>query len=149
MHRKIWLGVVAAVGAAGAVAFVFLIVVMVREGLPEAGAWAGPLGALASLVAAVAAAAVLVPKKREEPLSPESKVALPEPGIALPGVPEWVVDRPDELGAVVQALVRGTQAGWSELPRGFTARVGLARRCWLGWRAPIGGCGADSGDGCT
>jgi len=86
------LGVVAAVGAAGAVAFVFLIVVMVRQGLPQAGAWAGPLGALASLVAA-AAAVVLVPRKPEVALPPD------------PEVPEWVVDRPAELGAVVKALV--------------------------------------------
>jgi NADH:ubiquinone oxidoreductase subunit 6 (subunit J) len=82
VSRKVVLGVV---GAAGAVAFVFLIVVMARQGLTRAGAWAGPLGALASLVAAVAAAVVLVPRRQGVALPPEPEVALPpEPDAALP-----------------------------------------------------------------
>ena len=101
MKRKAVLGVVAAVGAVGAVAFVFLVVVMVRQGLPQAGAWAGPLGALASLVAAVAAVLVLVPRRPDAALPAEPEVALPPE----PEVPEWLVDRPAELDAVVSALV--------------------------------------------
>ena len=95
------LGVVTAVGAVGAVAFVFLIVVMASDGLQQAGAWASPLGALAGLVAAVAAVMVLVPRRPKVVSPAESEVVMPPE----PEVPEWVVDRPDELAAVVSALV--------------------------------------------
>ena len=98
-----------AVAAAGAAAFVFLIVVMARQGIARAGAWAGPLAALAGVVAAVAAVWPLVTRRPEVELPPEPATALlPEPETALPPelqVPEWVVDRPAELVAVVRALV--------------------------------------------
>ena len=87
--------------AAGAVAFVFLIVVMARQGLQRAGAWAGPLAALAAIVAAVAGVWPLVSRRPEVTVPPEPEVAMP-PRVQ---VPEWVVDRPTELAAVVSALV--------------------------------------------
>jgi WD40 repeat protein len=104
--------VLGAVAAAGAAAFVFLIVVMARQGLARAGAWAAPLAALAGIAAAVAAVWPLVSRRPEVALPPEpamvlaseSKAALPPPV----QVPEWVVDRPVEVAAVVSAL---TDAG--------------------------------------
>ena len=100
------LSVVAAVGVAGAVAFVFLIVVMARQGLQQAGAWAGPLGALASLAAAVAATVVLVPRRPEAALPPEPESKMPVP--PEPEAMDEMVGRPAELDAVVAAL---TDAG--------------------------------------
>ena len=119
---KVVLGVVAAVGAAGAVAFVFLIVVIARQGLQQAGAWAGPLGALAGIVAAVAAVWVLVPRRPEAALPPEPEVALP-PQVQ---VPEWVVDRPAELAAVVGALV-GARAGMVGITTGLYGAGGFGK----------------------
>ena len=92
MIRKIVLGGVAAVGAA---ACVFLIVVMVRQGLDRSGAWAGPLAALAGIVAAVAAVWGPVVRPQNVPVPPELEV------------PDWVVGRPAELTAVVQAVTGG------------------------------------------
>ena len=85
--------VLCAVAAVGAAAFVFLVVVMAEQGLGQAGAWAGPLAALAGIVAAVAAVWAVMPARREVALPPELQV------------PGWVVDRPAELAAVVRALV--------------------------------------------
>ncbi len=122
MSRKVVLGVAAAVGAAGAVAFVFLIVVMVRQGLQQAGAWAGPLAALAGIVAAVAAVLVLVPRKPEVEVLPEPEAALPPE----PEVPEWVVDRPAELVAVINALV-DTRAGMVGITTGLYGAGGFGK----------------------
>ena len=90
-----------AAGVAGVAAFVFLLVVMASQGLARAGVWAGPLAALAGIVAAVAAVWVLVPPRPGPVLPPEPPAVLP-PEAELP---EWVVDRPAELAAVVSALV--------------------------------------------
>ena len=92
MLRKVALSVVTAVGLA---AFVFLIVVMARQGIDRAGAWAGPLAALAGLVAAVAAVSGPIGWASKAPVAPEL------------AVPDWVVGRPSELEAVVQALADG------------------------------------------
>ena len=54
-----------------------------------------PVGALAGIVAAVAAVAVLVPRKPVVPLPPKEEV------------PDGAVSRPAELAAVVQSLVGG------------------------------------------
>ena len=99
MNRKVVLGVVAAVGAA---TFVFLIVIMVSQGLARAGAWALPLAALAGIVAAVAAVWVTIPAPSKV-LPPQPKESLP-PGLE---VPEWAIDRPAELNAVIEALLSG------------------------------------------
>jgi hypothetical protein len=72
---------------------VFLIAVLIGQGLARAGLWAAVLGALAGVVAAVAAVWALVPRRSKMLLPPELKV------------PEWVIDRPAELDAVVKALV--------------------------------------------
>jgi WD40 repeat protein len=90
--RKIALG---AVAAAGAAAFAFLVVVMVRQGLDRAAVWAAPLAALVGIVAAVAAVSGPLPLPSKVPLPPELEV------------PDWVVGRPSELAAVVTALVAG------------------------------------------
>lgn len=87
MIRKIVLSVVATLGVG---ALVFLIVVMVAQGLDRAGVWAGPLAALAGLVAAIAAVS--------GPLGWPSKV----PAAPELAVPAWVVGRPLELEAAVQ-----------------------------------------------
>jgi hypothetical protein len=91
VSRKIALGLVAVVSAA---ACIFLIVVLVRQGLAQAGLWAAPLGALAGILAA-AAVWLLVPRP--------PKVSSP----AEVKVPGWVVDRPTEVSAIVTALVGG------------------------------------------
>jgi len=88
--RKIVLGLVAAIGAA---TFVFLVVIMVRQGLGRAGAWAAPLAALAGVVAAIAAVYGPVARPTAASLPPELMV------------PDWVVGRPAELAAAVKALV--------------------------------------------
>ena len=105
------LGAVAVVGAA---ACVFLIVVMVRQGLAQAGAWAGPLAALAGIVAAAAAVWALVARPSKVPLPPELEV------------PDWVVDRPAELAAVVTALVGG-QAGTVGITTGLYGAGGFGK----------------------
>jgi hypothetical protein len=70
--RRIVPWLVAGAGAAGCA---FLVAVMVVRGLAEAGAWAGPLAALAGIVAAVAAVWALRP--------PPPKAALP-PAMSVP-----------------------------------------------------------------
>jgi WD40 repeat protein len=105
------LSVVAAVGTA---TFIFLIVVMVWQGLDQAGVWAGPLAALAGIVAAGAAVWVTIP--------PPSKV-LPPPELE---VPDWVVDRPAELEAVVTALVGG-KAGTVGITTGLYGAGGFGK----------------------
>src|SRR5690242_15348190 len=67
---------------------------MVRQGLVRSGVWAGPLAAVAGIVAAVAALM--------GPVSPPVKAPVPvPPELEVPG---WVVGRPTELAAVVQAV---------------------------------------------
>ena len=105
------LGLVAVVSAA---ACVFLIVVMVSQGLARAGAWAGPLAALAGIVAAAAAVWVTMPRPSTVPLPPEL------------GVPDWVVGRPAELAAVVKALVGG-RAGTVGITTGLYGAGGFGK----------------------
>jgi hypothetical protein len=111
VSRKIVLGVVAVVSAA---ACVFLIVVLVRKGLAQAGLWAAPLGALAGIVAAAAAVWVLMPRASKMPLPPELEV------------PDWVVGRPAELAAVVKALVGG-RAGTVGITTGLYGAGGFGK----------------------
>jgi WD40 repeat protein len=111
VSRKIVLG---AVAAAGAAVFVFLIVVMAGQGLEKAGLWAGPLAALAGIVAAVAAVWAVVPARRE--------LALP-PDLQVPG---WVVDRPAELAEVVRALVHA-EAGTVGITTGLYGAGGFGK----------------------
>ena len=84
------LGVVVATSAA---ACVLIIGVLARKGLAEAAVWSGVVAALAGVLAAAAGIWAVVPRPPVVP--PELEV------------PEWVVDRPAELGVVVKALVRG------------------------------------------
>ena len=111
MSRKIVLGVVAVVSAA---VCIFLVVVLVRKGLAQAGLWAAPLGALAGIVAAAAAVWVLM-------LRP-SKVPLP----AELNMPDRVVDRPAELSVIVKALVGG-RAGTVGLTTGLSGAGGFGK----------------------
>ena len=75
-----------------AAACVFLIVVLVREGPAASGLWAAPVAAVAGVVAAAAAVWAVAPRSRKVPLPPELEV------------PDWVIDRPAELAAVVRSL---------------------------------------------
>ena len=113
------LGLVAAVSLA---ACAFLIAVLVREGLAQAGLWAGPLGALAAIVAAAAAVWALAPRASMVSLPPEPDVPVP-PELQVPG---WVVGRPAELDAVVQALVAG-QAGTVGITTGLYGAGGFGK----------------------
>ena len=88
------------------VACVFLVAVLVGQGLNQASLWAAVLGLPVGLVAAGAAVWVIV--------APQSKVLVPS---ALE-VPKWAVDRPAEVSAVVAALLGG-QAG----PVGITTAL--------------------------
>jgi hypothetical protein len=73
----------------------FLVMVLIRKGLAQAGLWAAPLGALAGIVAAAAAIWAVAPRPVKVPLPPELQV------------PDWVIGRPAELTAVVKALTGG------------------------------------------
>ena len=126
MSRKILLGLVAAVSV---VACVFLIAVLVGQGLVRAGLWAGIVGALAGVVAAAAAVWPLVP--RPLPLPPGLEVE------------EWVIDRPAEVAAVIKALVSG-RAGTV----GITGAEGFGKTTWPGWYVLIAGSDSGSGGGC-
>ncbi len=88
---KIGLGLAVALGLASCG---LLVWVGVGQGLGPASSWAGVLGAVAGLVAAVAAV---------WPLLATSRV-LPVAGLEVPG---WVIDRPAEAGQVVAALMAG------------------------------------------
>ena len=90
MNRKVTLGLLAVVSAA---ACTFLVVVLVRKGLAQAGSWAAPLSGLAGIVAAWAAVVAVVPQR--------AKMLVP----AELDVPDWVIGRPAELAAIVGALV--------------------------------------------
>lgn len=140
MIRKVVLGGVAAVGAA---ACVLLIVVMVGQGLDRSGIWAGPLAALAAIVAAVAAVWGPVARPMEVLVPPELEV------------PGWVVGRPTELTAVVQAVTSG-RAGTVGITTGLLGAGGfgktmLARmvcadgrvRSWFGGRVYLVTVGRD------
>ena len=81
--------------AVGLAACAFLVAVVVGQGLVRASLWAAVLGGLAGVVAAVTAVWAVVPRP--------SKVLLP----SELEVPEWVVERPGEMTAVVAALVGG------------------------------------------
>jgi hypothetical protein len=109
--RKIVLGGVAAAGAA---ACVFLIVVMVRQGLDRSGAWAAPLAAVAAIVAAVAAVTGPVARPAKVPVPPELEV------------PDWVVGRPTELTAVVRAVTEG-RAGTVGITTGLYGAGGFGK----------------------
>ncbi|HEX9357642.1 MAG TPA: NB-ARC domain-containing protein [Streptosporangiaceae bacterium] len=111
MVRKIVLGGAA---AAAGVACVFLIVVMVRQGVDRSGVWAGPLAALAGIVAAVAAVWGPVARSAKVPVPPELEV------------PDWVVSRPVEVAAVVQALTDG-QAGTVGITTGLYGAGGFGK----------------------
>ena len=102
------------VGALSAAACVFLIAVMVSRGLDRAGAWAGPLAALAGIVAAAAAVWGPMPRPSKVPVPPELEV------------PDWVVGRPAELAAVVQALVGG-RAGTVGITTGLYGAGGFGK----------------------
>jgi hypothetical protein len=91
VSRKIVLGLMAVVSVA---ACVFLVAVWVGQGLVQASLWAAILAALAAVVAVVVAVWAL-PKPPQALLPPELEV------------PDWVVDRPAEMAAVVKALVGG------------------------------------------
>ena len=90
--RKIALGSAAGLGV---VVCVFLIAVLVGQGLDRASLWATVLGLPAGVVAAGAGVWALVVRP--------SRV-LPPPELE---VPEWVVDRPAEVAEVVAALLGG------------------------------------------
>jgi hypothetical protein len=105
------LGLVAVVSAA---ACVFLIAVLVRKGLAQAGSWAVPLGTLAGIVAAAAAVWAVVPRRSKVLLPPELEV------------PEWVVERPGEMAAVVTALVGG-RAGTVGITTGLYGAGGFGK----------------------
>ena len=87
--------------AGGLATCAFVIGVLVHENLAEASLWAGVVAAMAGVIAAVAAVWVVLPRRAGGAQPPEPEVALPPE----PEVPEWVVDRPAELAAVVSALV--------------------------------------------
>ena len=87
---RVLLGAAAVLGAA---ACVFVVVVLVGQGLVRASLWAGVLAGLATIVGAVAAI---------WPLVGHPSRALVPPGLE---VPEWVVDRPVEAGQVAAALL--------------------------------------------
>jgi WD40 repeat protein len=111
VSRKIILGVVAVVSAA---ACVFLVVVLFRQGLAQAGAWAAPLSAFTGIVAAAAAVWALMPRPSKVPLPPELEV------------PDWAVDRPAELSAIVKALVGG-RAGTVGITTGLYGAGGFGK----------------------
>ena len=105
------LGLVVA-GSAAACAFV--IGVLIHKGLAQATAWAGLVAALAGVVAAAAAIWMLVPRPSKVLLPPELEV------------PDWVVDRPAELSAVVRALVGG-RAGTVGITTGLYGAGGFGK----------------------
>jgi WD40 repeat protein len=70
-----------------------LIAVLIFRGLGQASLWAAVVAALTGLLAIVTAVGPLDPAWSKAPLPP---------GLV---VPEWVVDRPEELDAIVAALV--------------------------------------------
>jgi WD40 repeat protein len=77
----------------GAVACVFLVVVVVGQGVVRGSLWAGVLAALGGVVAAVAAIWPLLARPSRD---------LVPPGLEVPG---WVVGRPGEADQVVAALL--------------------------------------------
>ena len=103
-----------ALAVVGAAACVFLIVVMATKGLVQAGAWAGPLAAVAGIVAAAAAVSGPMARPSKVPLPPELEV------------PDWVVDRPAELATVVTALAGG-QAGTVGITTGLYGAGGFGK----------------------
>ena len=111
MLKKIVFGFVAAASAA---ACIDLVAIMVTQGLDEAGLWAAPLGALASVVCAWAAVRALRPQSPPMLLPPE------------PPLPEGVVDRPAELDAVVNALV-GSRREMIGITTGLHGAGGLGK----------------------
>jgi len=92
MSGKVAWGIIVAVGAGVCAS---LAAVAVRVGLGGASGWEALAAALSGVVAAVAAVLALVPKPPLVDLPPEVET------------PKGVVDRPDELKAIVTALVKG------------------------------------------
>ena len=123
---------------AAAVTAVLLIlaVFMVTQGWDQAGVWAGFLGAVAAVVAAVPVVRGFLASAAAGRLPPELEV------------PGWVVGRPAELGAVVRALGAG-RGGTVGITTGCPARGVSARRRWRRWCVQTGGYGAGSGAGYT
>ncbi|HEV2373673.1 MAG TPA: NB-ARC domain-containing protein [Streptosporangiaceae bacterium] len=83
-----------------------LVWVGVGQGLGAANSWAGVLGGVAGIVAAVAAV---------WPLIARTSQVIPLAGLEVSG---WVVDRPAEVGQVVAALLAGGGG-----PVGITTRL--------------------------
>jgi len=108
---KVVLGVAVVLGAA---ACVFLVVVVVGQGVATASLWAGVLATLAGVVAAVAAIPPL--------LARASRVLVP-PELEVPG---WVVDRPAEAGQVVSALL-GAGGGLVGITTGLYGAGGFGK----------------------
>ncbi len=90
------LGVVAAVAVA---VCAFVIGVLVREGLAEAGLWAGVAGGLAGVAGAAVAVGVAVPRPELVPVRPEPGVpgsgSSAERQLGLPGAPHTLVPDAD------------------------------------------------------
>jgi hypothetical protein len=107
--RKIALGFAATVCAA---ACVFLMAVLVVQGVGPASLWAGVLAALAGVVTGGAALWPLIFRPSRVP--PELTV------------PDWVVDRPVELAAVVTAVTRG-QGGTVGITTGLYGAGGFGK----------------------
>jgi len=111
VSRKFLLRLLAVASAA---ACGFLIVILVTRGLAKAGSWAAPLGTLAGIVAAWAAVVTVMPRSQDAPVPPELEV------------PEWAIDRPAELAAVVKALVDG-RAGTVGITTGLYGAGGFGK----------------------
>jgi hypothetical protein len=110
VRRKIVLSLTATVSVA---ACGFVVAVLVHKGLVEASLWAGILAALAAVIATALAVSAL-PRPLSVPLPPELQV------------PEWVVDRPAELVAVVKALI-GAPAGTVGITTGLYGAGGFGK----------------------
>jgi hypothetical protein len=89
-------------------------VILIHGGLAAAGLRAAVVGALAGVLAA-AGALWAVARKGSAGLPPELRV------------PDWTIDRPAELSAVVRALV-GSQAGMVGITTGLYGRAASGRR---------------------
>lgn len=87
--------VLAVAGVLAVMAVAILIWAGIGRGLAQAGLWSAPVGAVAAVVAAVAAIWPLIVRPPKAPVPA---------GVTVPG---WVVDRPAELAAVVTALRGG------------------------------------------
>src|SRR5215470_12811106 len=108
--RKV--AVVAAVP--GLMACAFLGAILAGQGLSQASMWAGVLGAPIGLVAAGAALGPMVSSQFKMPVPAEL------------AVPEWVVDRPEEIAEIVGALLGG-QGGTVGITTGLQGAGGFGK----------------------